>query len=305
MTLCLRVYKSVMKIKNISAVGWMLFSAFCFALMGAFTHSLKDTFDWRVTGFARAFINFVLIVILAGATKKPLLFFKVPSTLWWRSLAGTVSILCTFYVFANLPIAEATSLTNLIPIWMALLIAVVDNKLVSRSVLISIVLSVVGVFLIQQPHFDQGSFAVYVGIAQAFFAAVAVYNLHRTKHLHPTTVVAHFTGVASVVTFVVMLPSLSTIFDEAKYSLPVIISLLGVGFTGTAAQLAMTRAYILGNPSINSTVGLAQVAFATVLDILIWSRTFGIETILGILLITLPTTFFVARIQMRNRTQGV
>jgi drug/metabolite transporter (DMT)-like permease len=293
------------KFKNISAVGWMLFSAFCFALMGAFTHSLKETFDWRVTGFARAFINFVLIIILARATNKPIIFWKVPSSLWWRSIAGTVSILCTFYVFANLPIAEATSLSNLVPIWMALLIAVVDNKLVSRSVLISIVLSVIGVVLIQQPHFDQGSFAVYVGIAQAFFAAVAVYNLHRTKHLHPTTVVAHFTGVASVVTFLVVIPSLPMIMDGAKYSWIVIISLLGVGVTGTVAQLAMTRAYIIGNPSINSTVGLAQVAFATVLDIVIWNRVFGFETILGILLITIPTTFFVARIQIRNRTQGV
>lgn len=282
----------------------MLFSAFCFALMGAFTHSLKDTFDWRITGFARAFINFVLIVILARATSKPLIF-KAPSSLWWRSIAGTISILCTFYVFANLPIAEATSLTNLVPIWMALLIAVVDNKLVPRTVLISIILSVIGVFFIQQPHFDQGSHAVYVGIAQALFAAIAVYNLHRTKDLHPTTVVAHFTGVASVVTFFVMLPSLATLLDGTKYSWPVIISLLGVGLTGTVAQLAMTRAYLLGNPSINSTVGLAQVAFATVLDVLIWSRSFGIETIIGILLITLPTTFFVARVQIRNRVQGV
>lgn len=297
--------KTLLKVKDISAVGWMLFSAFCFALMGAFTHSLKDTFDWRVTGFARSFINFVLIIFLARATNKPLVFFQVPSSLWWRSIAGTLSILCTFYVFAHLPIAEATSLINLVPIWMALLIAVVENKLVSRSVLVSIVLSVVGVFLIQQPHFDQGSFAVYIGIMQALFAAIAVYNLHRTKHLHPTTVVAHFTGVASAVTFLVVIPSLPMIMDGAKYSWSVIISLLGIGVTGTAAQLAMTRAYILGSPSINSTVGLAQVAFATVLDILIWNRVFGFETILGILLITIPTSFFVARIQIRNRTQGV
>ncbi|KAB2922044.1 MAG: DMT family transporter [Bacteroidetes bacterium] len=282
----------------------MLFSAFCFALMGAFTHSLRETFDWRITGFARAFINFVLIVLLARATGTPLIF-RAPSSLWWRSIAGTISIVCTFYVFANLPIAEATSLSNLVPIWMALLIAVVENRLVSRSVLVSIVLSVVGVFFIQQPHFDTSGIAVYVGIMQALFAAVAVYNLHRTKNLHPTTVVAHFTGVASVVTFAVMLPSLPQLLEGARYTWPVIVSLLGVGLTGTVAQLAMTRAYLLGNPSINSTVGLAQVAIATVLDILIWDRHFGTETILGILLITIPATFFVARIQIRNRTQGV
>ncbi len=290
--------------KNISAVGWMLFSAFCFALMGAFTHSLKDTFDWRITGFARAFINFIFIVALAYATRKPLIF-KAPSSLWWRSVVGSISILGTFYVFANLPLAEATSLVNLVPIWMALIIAFVANQAVPRSVLISIICGIVGVYFIQQPHFDQGNFAIYVGIFQALFAAIAVYNLHRTKNLHPTTVIAHFTGVASVITFVVMIPSLPMLIDGTRYSLPVIFGLFGVGLSGTAAQIAMTRAYMLGNPAQNSTVGLAQVAFATIFDIVVWNRSFSAETIIGILLITVPTTFFVARIQLRNRAQNI
>lgn len=283
----------------------MLFSAFCFALMGAFTHSLKETFDWRITGFARAFINFIFVLALAYATKKPVIFFKVPSSLWWRSIVGSISILGTFYVFANLPLAEATSLVNLVPIWMALIIAFVANQAVPRSVLISIICGILGVYFIQQPHFDQGNFAVYVGIFQALFAAIAVYNLHRTKGLHPTTVVAHFTGVASVITFIVLIPSLPHLFDGTKYTLPVIFQLFGIGLTGTAAQLAMTRAYMLGNPAQNSTVGLAQVAFATIFDIVVWDRSFSMETVIGILLITVPTTFFVARIQLRNRAQGV
>ena len=295
----------MIKPKNIPALGWMLFSAFCFALMGAFTHSLKDTFDWRITGFARAFSNFIFVVALAYATKKPLIFFKVPSSLWWRSVVGSLSILCTFYVFANLPLAEATSLVNLVPIWMALIVAFVANQAISRSVLVSILCGIAGVYFIQQPHFDKGNVAIVVGIFQALFAAVAVYNLHLTKGLHPTTVVAHFTGVASVITFIALIPSLPHLFDGAKYTLPVIGELLGIGLTGTAAQLAMTRAYMLGNPAQNSTVGLAQVAFATVFDIVIWNRSFSLETVIGILLITVPTTFFVARIQLRNRAQSV
>jgi drug/metabolite transporter (DMT)-like permease len=95
------------------------------------------------------------------------------------------------------------------------------------------------------------------------------------------------------------------LFEGAKYSFPVIGALLGIGLTGTMAQLAMTRAYMLGNPAQNSTVGLAQVAFATVFDIVWWNRSFSLETIVGILLITVPTTFFVARIQLRNRAQNI
>ena len=103
---------------------------------------------------------------------------------------------------------------------------------------------------------------MFVGILQALFAAIAVYNLHRIKNLHPTTIVAHFMGVASVVTFFAMIPTLPTVLDGSKYTLPVVLGLFGIGLSGTAAQLAMTRAYMLGSPSINSTVGLAQVVFA-------------------------------------------
>ena len=117
--------------------------------------------------------------------------------------------------------------------------------------------------------------------------------------------IAHFTGVASVITFVVMIPSLPMLIDGTRYSLPVIFGLFGVGLSGTAAQIAMTRAYMRGNPAQNSTVGLAQVAFATIFDIVVWNRSFSAETVIGILLITVPTTFFVARIQLRNRAQGV
>lgn len=294
-----------MQTRKISALAWMLFSAFCFALMGAFTHALVGTFDWRVTGFARAFINFIFVTILAFSTKKPLIFFSAPSNLWWRSVIGTLSIVCTFYVFANLPLAEATSLTNLVPIWMALLVAFVGNQAVPRSVLISILSGIAGVYFIQQPRFDQSNIAIGVGILQALLAAIAVYNLHRVKNVHPTTIVAHFTGVASIITGLVLLPALPSLLDASKYSWPVIIELLGIGLSGTAAQLAMTRAYMLGNPAQNATVGLAQVAFATVFDVVIWNRSFSGETILGILLITVPSAFFAARIQMRNRAQGV
>ena len=283
----------------------MLFSAFCFALMGAFTHALVGTFDWRVTGFARAFINFIFVVILAVSTKKPLIFFSAPSSLLWRSIVGTLSIVCTFYVFANLPLAEATSLTNLVPIWMALLVAFVANQPIPRSVLISILSGIAGVYFIQQPRFDQNNFAILVGILQALLAAIAVYNLHRVKNVHPTTIVAHFTGVASIITGLVLLPALPSLLDGTKYTWPVIVSLLGIGLSGTAAQLAMTRAYMLGNPAQNATVGLAQVAFATLFDVVIWNRSFSTATIVGILLITVPSAFFAARIQIRNRAQSV
>ena len=295
----------MIRIKKISAIGWMLLSAFSFALMAAFSHSVSKSFDWKVVAFARVFINFIFVSVLALSTGHPLILFSAPRSLWYRSIAGTISLLAMFYVFSKLPIGEATSINNMYPLWMVLLIAVATKEHIPKTIWFSVLCGIAGVFCIQQPHFAEGNFAVVVGLLGGFFAAFAVYNLHLTKNLHPTTIVAHFTLIGSVMVFFVMLPSLSSIFESNRYSLPIILGLIGVGASGTVAQLSMTRAYMKGNPAINSTVGLAQVAFATGLDILIWNRSFDTMTIIGILLITIPTTLFVARIQLRNRTQSV
>ncbi len=278
----------------------MLLSAFCFALMGAFTHGLSGAFDWRIIAFARASINFIFVAALARSTGKPLIFFSAPASLWNRSVAGTLSIFGTFYVFSKLPIPEATSILNTMPLWMALLVAFVSKETLPRSIWIAVVCGIAGVFFIQQPHFDSGNIAVLIGLSGAFFASIAMYNLHRTKNIHPTTVVAHFTLVASIITFFVMLPKLGTLFNNAHYSPAIIIALIGVGASGTVAQLAMTRAYVTGNPTLNSSVGLAQVVFATLIDILLWNRSFDAGTVIGIVLITVPTTLFMAREQIRK-----
>jgi len=283
----------------------MLFSAFCFALMGAFSHALAGSFNWTIIAFARAFINLIFVALLALLTNKPLIFFSAPKNLWFRSITGTISIFGTFYTLSNLPVAEAMSVINTVPLWMALLIAFISKQSVTKTIWFSVFCGIAGVLFIQQPHFDEGNFAVIVGLGGACFAAVAVYNLHLIKNLHPTTIVAHFTLVASIITFATVIPSIPTLFEEARYSPGIIVALVGVGASGTVAQLAMTRAYMRGNPGINSIVGLAQVAFATIFDIIIWNRSFTVVTIVGILLITVPTTLFAARVQIRNRAQSV
>ena len=72
--------------------------------------------------------------------------------------------------------------------------------------------------IVAAPFRDPGSAAELPQVqrepaAGGFFAAFAVYNLHLTKNLHPTTIVAHFTLVGSIIIFFVMMPSLTTIFE--------------------------------------------------------------------------------------------
>ena len=54
--------------------------------------------------------------------------------------------------------------------------------------------------------------------------------------------------------------------------------------SGTLGQIAMTRAFAIGRPTGVSVVGLSQVAFAVIFDIVIWGRVFDPLTVIGLVL---------------------
>ena len=290
---------------KISSIGWMLLSAFCFASMGALSHDVATCSDWLGVVFARAFINFLFVAALAIVTSKPLIIFSAPKNLWIRSITGTCSMLGTFYAFTHLPVAESISIVNTTPIWMALLVSFMTRTGLSYSVWAGVTCGTIGVVLVQQPQFQQAGFAIMAGLGGGFFGAIAVYNLHLVKKIHPTTIVAHFSMVASIASFLAMLLSFYVAPWEVGWTVQIFLELIGVGALGTVGQLAMTRGYMVGDPAINSIVALAQVAFGAGFDILIWDRSFDMASIIGIILITSPTIFFVAEQRFAHHRKSI
>jgi drug/metabolite transporter (DMT)-like permease len=81
--------------------------------------------------------------------------------------------------------------------------------------------------------------------------------------------------------------------------------LAGVGLSATVGQLAMTKAFALGSPSRVSVVGLMQVVFALLFDLLVWRRQFGPLSILGIALVVAPSAWLMLRSPLRRQTAAV
>ena len=81
--------------------------------------------------------------------------------------------------------------------------------------------------------------------------------------------------------------------------------LLGVGAAATVGQLAMTKAFALGSPSRVSVVGLMQIVFALVFDLLLWRRAFGPLVVLGIALVIGPSAWLMLRSPLRRQAAAV
>jgi drug/metabolite transporter (DMT)-like permease len=275
----------------------MLAGCFSFALMGELAHLLGPTCDWRLVALARSSLVLLIALAVAGAAGTRLVFLR-PRVLWLRSLAGSVSLVCTFYALAQLRPSEVLTLTNTFPIWVAVLSWPLLRERPGTAVWLSAGCGVVGIILIQRPHFAAGNVAIPLALIAAFSSAVAMLGLHRLGDLDAWAIVVHFSAVATLIVLAVILgataagaapPPWGQVLTGRNFLL-----LLGVAVTATAGQLFLTRAFTAGSPAKVSVVGLTQVVFALGLDLLLDGSAFSPSTLAGIGLVLAPTAWMMA-----------
>jgi drug/metabolite transporter (DMT)-like permease len=270
---------------------WMLCGCFSFAWMTDLASALgrERDCDWRLVALARSSLAFVFAAALARLTGAPLVLWR-PRVLWMRSLAGSVSLLCTFYALTRLRSTEVLTLTNTFPIWVALLSWPLFRERPSLGVWLAAACGVAGIALIQQPHFDEGNLAIPLALTAAFTSALAMLGLHRIQGVDAWAIVAHFSAVATLFVlaacFVGEPPELAPL--RAAWNLP---RLLGVGATATAGQLCLTRAFSAGPPAKVSVIGLTQIVFVLVLDVASGGPWLNPLTLCGIGLVVAPTAW--------------
>jgi drug/metabolite transporter (DMT)-like permease len=281
---------------------WMLFGALAFATMGAVTHALGQHIDWRLIAVARTALALVFSLSLALWANVRLVLFR-PRTLWLRSIAGSISLVCTFFALPRLPVGDVLALTNIFPLWIALLSWPVLGVRPTVGVWVAVASGIAGVWLIQQPHLDESGAAAVVAIAASFSTCVAMMGLHRLHHLHPLAVVVHFSGVslavcvASLALDLFQSSSVRWFQSVGDFNPSTIGMLITVGASATVGQLFLTKAFAAGPPARVSVVSLAQVVFGLGFDIWLWQRRLEPLTVIGIALVLVPTGWLLIRHQ--------
>jgi drug/metabolite transporter (DMT)-like permease len=206
---------------------------------------------------------------------------------------------CTFYAYPHLPLSVVLTLTNTFPLWVALLSWCFLGERPGGAFWLAAGCGVAGVALLstavgQQARPDTGADitpAVASALAAAFFTSVAMLGLNRLGDLDARAIVVHFSGVALVFT-------LGTYFlfprhadpDRVLLS-PVPLLLLGIGVTATFGQICLTKAFATGVATRVSVVGLSQVVFALLFDVLLFRRPLEPLALLGMALVLAPTAW--------------
>ena len=273
---------------------WMLAGSLSFTGMAAFAHVLTRQCDWQVIAIARAGLVALFAAVLAYLAGAKLVFLR-PRRLWIRSIAGSCSMVCTFYAFSKLPVADVLTLTNTFPLWVALISWPLYGKPPGLKMWLAIFVGILGVALVEQPHLESANDGVFAALAAAAFTGVAMLGLHSLKGVDPRAIVVHFSAVATVVCVGAYF-AFPRSHDLAAVLQPmVLLELLGMAATATIGQYFLTLAFGNGAPAKVAVVGLTQIVMGLALGVWLWDHPVNGATVLGTLLVIAPTAWLLTR----------
>jgi len=272
---------------------WMLISSISFSWMVLLVNIAGQGAPWPVVALVRSLLPLILVSVWAKADGAKLVWLGSP-VLWTRSIAGSISLVGTFYALTHMAPSEVQTLGAVFPIWVALLSWPLLGELPSTAVWLSVISAVIGVAFVQQPGVDGINPVALVVLGVSLFTALAMMGLHKLKHLDPRAVVAHFSGVSTLIcgAAVLFIPVAPT---EQDFELRHVFALIGVGITATIGQFFLTKAFTAGAPARVSVVSLTQVVFVLLLDLSLLGHTMNGWQFVGIVLILAPTAWIVMR----------
>lgn len=268
----------------------MAIGAFFFSLMTVCVKVVGGRIPNQEIVFFRGFLTLIITWLLIRRVGVPL-FGNRKAPLLLRGFLGFAALTFLYYALVHLPLAEATVLQYMNPLWAAVLGAIYLGEHLGRREWLYVLGSLLGVVIIARPEFLFGGagvgidgLAVAAGLAGAAFsgaAYVVIRQLARTEH--GLVIVFYF----PLVTTPAALPGTASNFVMplgAEW-----IFLIGLGLTAQAGQIYITRGLQKEEAGRATAVGYLQVVFAAIWGAIFFAEIPDAWTVAGALLILVCT----------------
>jgi len=148
----------------------------------------------------------------------------------------------------------------------------------------AICLSFIGMVLLLQPSMHENQFPyALMALGSGVMSALAYLQVRQMGLLgEPETRVVFYFSLTSALAGAFA----GTIdHDWHGFDTKGVTLILLVGFLASTAQLAMTRAYRLGNPLLTANLSYSGIVFSSMLGVIVWQDKLGIFSWLGITVI--------------------
>ncbi len=264
------------------SVWYMLLSALGFALMAA---CVKEVSGLGIPVLeivaARAIVSG--IISYADIKRKNISMWGNNKTLLIaRGTVGSFALMFVYYAVTTLPLAEATVLQYLHPVFTAVLALFFLKEVIQRSTIACIIISLLGLFIIIQPNLQLGSSVQYpwisigAGVLGAFGSAIAYIIIKKLTKTDDSSVIIFYFPMVALPISMIMLGS-----DFVVPSLAATGLLILVGIFTQVGQVGLTKALNSADASKATAYSYVQVLFSVLIGWVYFSEVPVITTIIG------------------------
>ncbi|WP_343652254.1 DMT family transporter [Herbaspirillum sp.] len=254
---------------------WMLVASFLFAIMGVCVKLASNYYSTSEIVLCRGLIGvifiFGLIRVRGGTLRTPF-----PRDHLIRGGVGVISLWMWFYSFSLLPIATATTLNYMSSIWIAVMLFVAGwwqgNKKFEWGLAGTVALSFIGVALLMRPSLNaEQLLGGAISLASGVLSALVYLQVRKLGLLgEPEYRVVFYFSATGVLAGLVGSVITGRVPLWHSHSATGILLVVMIGLTATLAQIAMTRAYRLGNTLVTANLQYTGIVFSSLFGVLIW-----------------------------------
>ena len=261
---------------------WIIVATFFFSLMGSFVKLGATHFSSVELVFYRSFISLLFLLIYVVISQKEI---KTPHLRKQidRGVVGFLSLAFFFYAIAHLNLGSAMTLNYTSPIFLGFFLPLISHQKIKKSILLCTITGFIGTLFILDPHGEwQSWFAGLIGLISGIGAALAYIHVIQLSKLNEPDwrTVFYFTLVSTLGSglWISFTDYQRLIWDDVWILIP-------LGLSATIAQIAMTRAYRLGNSLVIGALSYLTIVFSGVISLFYFNETMRMEDVLGAILI--------------------
>jgi len=199
-----------------------------------------------------------------------------------RGTVGSFALMFVYYAVTSLPLAEATVLQYLHPVFTAVLALFFLKEVIQRSTIACIVISLIGLFIIIQPNLALESGVQYpwisigAGVLGALGSAIAYIIIKKLTKTDDSSVIIFYFPLVALPISMIMLGS-----DFVVPSLAATGLLILVGIFTQVGQVGLTKALNSADASKATAYSYVQVLFSVFIGWAYFSEVPVITTIIG------------------------
>ncbi len=275
---------------------WMIGTLASFSFMAIAARELAGVIDTFQILFVRSLVGLIVISVIIMAKQDRHLFTSQKLSLhFWRNVSHFAGQYGWFLGLTLLPLATVFALEFTVPVWTAIIAAIILKERLTLKKTTAILLGLIAVFIIVKPGdsvFNPSE--IIVLIAAIFYALAYVANKSLLHTEQPLTIIFYMC--------LIQLPVALT-FTVFNWTSPTLIQwswLFLIGICALSAHYCIARAMLLSEVGIVVTLDFLRLPLIALVGVVFYAEDFHASILVGGAIMLLGNLMNTPRVQLNS-----